>query len=382
MTPDFKLLHADTGCAARCGIINTDHGQIPTPAFMPVGTAGTVKAIHQSELRHQIKAPVILGNTYHLYLRPGLEVIKEAKGLHNFISWNHPVLTDSGGYQVFSLSERRKIDKNGVHFQSHIDGSKHYFTPASVVDIQRVLGSDIMMALDECPPYPCDKSYARKSMNLTHEWLEKGFSSFEDNRALYGHDQIFVPIAQGSVYDDLRLESLKFISRIEHPIYAIGGLSVGEPEEDLLRLVRLSGEQLPETSARYLMGVGTPKNILDCIELGIDMFDCVLPSRNARHGIIYTSKGIIHIKNAQWKTDFSSIDNGIDLPTSENHSKAYLRHLFMSKEILAAQLATLQNLRFYTWLTQQAQIQILENNFTSWKKEILPVISKPASSES
>lgn len=349
---------------------------------MPVGTAGTVKAIHQSELRHQIKAPVILGNTYHLYLRPGLEVIKEAKGLHNFISWNHPVLTDSGGYQVFSLSERRKIDKNGVHFQSHIDGSKHYFTPASVVDIQRVLGSDIMMALDECPPYPCDKSYARKSMNLTHEWLEKGFSSFEDSRALYGHDQIFVPIAQGSVYDDLRLESLKFISRIEHPIYAIGGLSVGEPEEDLLRLVRLSGEQLPETSARYLMGVGTPKNILDCIELGIDMFDCVLPSRNARHGIIYTSKGIIHIKNAQWKTDFSSIDNGIDLPTSENHSKAYLRHLFMSKEILAAQLATLQNLRFYTWLTQQAQIQILENNFTSWKKEILPVISKPASSES
>lgn len=343
---------------------------------MPVGTLGTVKAVHQSELQNKIKASIILGNTYHLYLRPGLDVISEAKGLHKFISWNKPILTDSGGYQVFSLSERRKIDKNGVHFQSHIDGSRHYFTPASVVQIQRILGSDIMMALDECPPYPCDKSYARKSMNLTHDWLEKGISSFADSNALYGHDQIFVPIAQGSVYDDLRLESLKFISQKTNPIYAIGGLSVGEPEEDLLRLVQLSGEQLPATSARYLMGVGTPKNILDCIERGIDMFDCVLPSRNARHGIIYTSKGIIHIKNAQWKNDFSNIDDEIDLSTSEQHSKAYLRHLFMSKEILAAQLATLQNLRFYAWLTEQAQIQILNNNFTNWKKEMIAIISK------
>lgn len=376
MRPDFKLLHTDSTSSARCGIINTDHGQIPTPAFMPVGTLGTVKAVHQSELQNKIKASIILGNTYHLYLRPGLDVISEAKGLHKFISWNKPILTDSGGYQVFSLSERRKIDKNGVHFQSHIDGSRHYFTPASVVQIQRILGSDIMMALDECPPYPCDKSYARKSMNLTHDWLEKGISSFADSNALYGHDQIFVPIAQGSVYDDLRLESLKFISQKTNPIYAIGGLSVGEPEEDLLRLVQLSGEQLPATSARYLMGVGTPKNILDCIERGIDMFDCVLPSRNARHGIIYTSKGIIHIKNAQWKNDFSNIDDEIDLSTSEQHSKAYLRHLFMSKEILAAQLATLQNLRFYAWLTEQAQIQILNNNFTNWKKEMIAIISK------
>ncbi len=376
MAISFELQHKDVSGSARCGAILTDHGILKTPVFMPVGTAGTVKAIHQNELRDNIGSSIILGNTYHLYMRPGVETIERAGGLHRFINWNGALLTDSGGYQIFSLSERRKIKEDGVVFHSHIDGSRHFFTPENVVDIQRSLGSDIMMALDECPPYPCDYSYAKKSMYLTHKWLDQGIRHFEKTNKQYGHEQCFVPICQGSVYDKLREESLAYIQQYDNPIYAIGGLSVGEPEEDLLRLVDLSGRMLPETSARYLMGVGTPKNILDAIERGIDMFDCVLPSRNARHGIIYTTSGILHIRNAKWKEDFSPIDDALGLETSQQHSKAYLRHLFHSKEILAAQLATLQNLRFYHWLMEEARQQILRDRFSEWKNEIIQIITK------
>ncbi|MBK9109410.1 MAG: tRNA guanosine(34) transglycosylase Tgt [Saprospiraceae bacterium] len=376
MAVKFSLSHQCTDSAARCGILETEHGTIDTPVFMPVGTAGTVKAVHQEELITAVRTKIILGNTYHLYLRPGLEILAKAGGLHSFIHWNHVLLTDSGGYQVFSLSSSRKISHEGVWFYSHIDGSKHLFTPASVVDTQRIFGSDIMMALDECPPYPCERKYAQKSMDLTHQWLEIGYQHSENTKPLYGFEQCFVPIAQGSVYDDLREKSLMYIQNIRSPIYAIGGLSVGEPESDLLRLVKLAGEVLPQTSARYLMGVGTPKNLLDAIELGIDMFDCVLPTRNARHGILYTTQGIINIRNAKWKDDLSPIDPLLDLNTSQLHSKAYLRHLFYAGEMLAAQIASLQNLRFYTWLMEEARINMRENNFVNWKKEILLRIHK------
>ncbi len=376
MAISFELLHTDAKSSARCGQLVTEHGTIKTPVFMPVGTAGTVKAIHKKELKEDIKASIFLGNTYHLYMRPGMDTIEHAGGLHRFVNWDGAFLTDSGGYQIFSLNERRKIREDGVVFHSHIDGSKHFFSPENVVDIQRGLGSDIMMALDECPPYPCDYRYAKKSMHLTHKWLEQGISQFEKTVKRYEHEQCFVPICQGSVYDELRAQSLEFIQQYRNPVYAIGGLSVGEPEHDLLRLVELSGRMLPEKSARYLMGVGTPKNILDAVERGIDMFDCVLPSRNARHGIIYTSSGILHIKNAIWKEDISPIDDAIGIETSKQHSKAYLRHLFLSKEILAAQIATLQNLRFYHWLMEEARTQIMKDRYTEWKNEILPVITK------
>lgn len=372
----FSLLHKSMDSSARSGIIHTDHGDIETPVFMPVGTAGTVKTIHQKELIDAIHAKMILGNTYHLYLRPGLDIIGKAGGLHSFIHWNKALLTDSGGYQVFSLSARRKLTKEGVWFYSHIDGSKHLFTPASVVDTQRIFGSDVMMALDECPPYPCERKYAENSMAITHEWLDLGFRHFEKTRPLYHFDQCFIPIAQGSVYDDLREKSLQYIQQFDSPIYAIGGLSVGEPESDLLRLVKLSGEVLPPERARYLMGVGTPKNLLDAIELGIDMFDCVLPTRNARHGILYTTQGIINIRNAKWKEDLSPIDPVLDLETSRQHSKAYLRHLFYAGETLAAQVSSLQNLRFYTWLMEEARKNINANTFTVWKAETLERIHK------
>ena len=331
----FDLQHTDSFSKARAGKITTDHGEILTPIFMPVGTSATVKGVHQHELEKHVKAQIILGNTYHLYLRPGCEIMEKAEGLHKFMNWNKPILTDSGGYQVFSLSERRKITEEGVIFYSHIDGS-----------------------------------------NITHRWLDRGMDYFKNLDDKYGHKQIYVPIAQGSMYEDLRKTSLEYICRYQNPIYAIGGLSVGEPVEELHRFVQLSTEILPEQSARYLMGVGTPENILDCIEKGIDMFDCVLPSRNARHGVLYTTNGIIHIKNQKWKEDFSAIDTGLDNLTSQNHTKAYLRHLFMVKELLAAQIATLQNLSFYLWLVTEARKQILLDNYTSWKINILQTINR------
>ncbi|MBK7358256.1 MAG: tRNA guanosine(34) transglycosylase Tgt [Saprospiraceae bacterium] len=375
MKSRFELIATDTNCQARAGSFYTDHGVIETPIFMPVGTSATVKAVHQTELKHAVKAQIILGNTYHLYLRPGTEIIEKAGGLHGFMNWDKPLLTDSGGYQVFSLSANRKIKEEGVIFSSHIDGSKHLFTPASVVDIQRSLGSDIMMALDECPPYPSERAYVRRSMNITHRWLEAGINHFEKTNSLYGHRQCYVPISQGSVYEDLRIESIQAITQYSNPIYAIGGLSVGEPEEELNRLVAICCQHMPVQSARYLMGVGTPQNLLNSIERGIDFFDCVLPTRNARHGIIYTTQGIIHIRNLKWKDDFSPIDEKLDLQTSQQHSKSYLRHLIMSNEILGAQLASLQNLRFYLWLMEESRNQILKNNFKHWKDQILPVIS-------
>lgn len=367
----FDLLHKDNSSAARAGLIHTDHGLIETPIFMPVGTSATVKAVHQSELESQVRAQIILGNTYHLYLRPGCDVISTAGGLHQFMHWPKPLLTDSGGYQVFSLSERRKIKEEGVVFHSHIDGSKHLFTPENVVDTQRILGSDIMMALDECPAYPCEKKYAYRSMEITHRWLQRGFDYFNQTKTLYGHRQIYVPIAQGSMYEDLRAKSVETICSYDNPIYAIGGLSVGEPVEELLKYVKICTAIMPSKSARYLMGVGTPGNLLDCIEQGIDMFDCVLPTRNARHGIIYTKSGILHIKNLKWRTDFTAIDHDSDADTSRVHTKAYLRHLFMTKEILAAQIASIQNLSFYLWLMRQARQEILKDNFKKWKADIL-----------
>lgn len=376
MPVSFTLERSDIHSAARAGTLFTAHGVVKTPMFMPVGTSASVKAIHQRELSGQIKAQIILGNTYHLYLRPGTSIIEKAGGLHSFMNWQGPILTDSGGYQVFSLSANRKIKSEGVVFNSHIDGSKHLFTPENVVDIQRQLGSDIMMALDECPPYPSDKTYAEKSLQLTNRWLDAGINHFEKTGPLYGHDQCFVPICQGSVYEDLRIASIKHIIQYKNPVYAIGGLSVGEPESELNQLVEISCNHLPEESARYLMGVGTPQNILNSIARGIDMFDCVLPTRNARHGILYTTKGIIHIRNAKWQEDFSPIDAALDLETSQQHSKAYLRHLFMSKEILAAQLSSLQNLRFFIWLVEQARVQIMQGTFNAWKEQMLPIVSQ------
>lgn len=376
MSMRFLCTHQTPGSSARCGVLYTDHGAIITPVFMPVGTQATVKAVHQRELQERIDAKIILGNTYHLYLRPGTAVVAEAGGLHRFMGWNGALLTDSGGYQVFSLSARRKLLEEGVSFASHIDGSKHLFTPESVVDIQRILGSDVMMALDECTPWPCDRSYAEKSMGITHRWLERGVEQFLRTQAIYGHSQSFIPIAQGSVFDDLREQSLVFISQIDAPVYAVGGLSVGEPEEDLIRLVHLAGKVLPQDRARYLMGVGTPKNLLDAIDAGMDMFDCVLPTRNARHGILYTTEGILHMRNAKWKSDFRPVDEGLTLPTSREHSRAYLRHLFHAGELLALQIASLQNLAFYSWLLAEAQRQIQNQRFAEWKREILPVINR------
>jgi len=376
MPVTFQLEYTDTKSKARAGKMHTAHGVVQTPMFMPVGTSASVKAIHQKELSASIKAQIILGNTYHLYLRPGTEIIQKAGGLHSFMSWSGPILTDSGGYQVFSLSANRKIKREGVVFNSHIDGSKHLFTPENVVDIQRQLGSDVMMAFDECPPYPADKPYADKSMQLTNKWLDAGIDHFEKTKPLYGYDQCFVPICQGSIYEDLRIASINYMIQYRNPVYAIGGLSVGEPESDLNHLVEVSCDQLPVDSARYLMGVGNPRNILNSIARGIDMFDCVLPTRNARHGILYTTQGIVHIKNAKWQEDFSPIDVGLDLETSHTHSKAYLRHLFMSKEILASQLASLQNLRFFIWLVEEARAQIIKGTFNSWKEIILPVVSQ------
>lgn len=363
----FKLISTDQKSSARAGKLTTDHGDIETPIFMPVGTQGTVKAVHQKELSEQIKAEIILGNTYHLYLRPGLEVIEAAGGLHKFICWDKPMLTDSGGYQVFSLSGQRKLSEEGAIFQSHIDGSKHLFSPENTIDIQRTIGADIIMAFDECTPYPCEYSYAKKSIALTHRWLGRCIDRFEQTESKYGHKQTFAPIVQGSTYKDLREESASFIAGKDAEINAIGGLSVGEPHEELYAMTDLVCKILPKEKPRYLMGVGTPSNLLECISLGIDMFDCVLPTRNARHGHLYTSEGVINIKNLKWKKDFSPIDPLSPSYTSQVHSKAYLRHLFIVKEQLGAQIASLHNLSFFLWLVKAARQQIIEGNFSNWK---------------
>ena len=338
---------------------------------MPVGTAGSVKAVHQHELQAQVEAQIILGNTYHLYLRPGTEILKSAGGLHRFIGWERPILTDSGGYQVYSLSGIRKIAENGVTFSSHIDGSRHVFTPEGVMDIQRAIGADIIMAFDECPPYPCDYKYARNSMELTHRWLQRCIDRFDQTEGLYGYEQTLFPIVQGSTYDDLRTASAETIAAANRPGNAIGGLSVGEPEEEMYRLTDLVCRILPKDKPRYLMGVGTPVNILEAIALGVDMFDCVMPTRNARHGMLYTAQGVINIKNNKWKDDFSPIDAESTSFTSRHHSKAYLRHLIHNGEMLGAQIASLHNLSFYLWLVGEARRQILAGTFLPWKEKMV-----------
>jgi len=372
----FKLEHKDPGSSARTGTITTDHGQIQTPIFMPVGTAGTVKAVHQAELKKEIEAEIILGNTYHLYLRPGIDILKSAGGLHKFINWPHPILTDSGGYQVYSLSHRRKIKEEGVTFQSHIDGSRHFFSPEIAIDIQRAIGADIIMAFDECTPYPCDYRYAKKSMEMTHRWLKRCCDHFDKGQGHYGYEQSFVPIVQGSTYDDLRKQSAETIASYERDANAIGGLSVGEPAEEMYRATELVCGILPKDKPRYLMGVGTPANLLECIALGIDMFDCVMPTRNARHGYLFTQNGIINIKNGKWKDDHSPIDPDGHCTTTRTHSKAYLRHLIQSKEILGGQIATLHNLSFYLWLMQEARKHIVAGDFSTWKTSMVERVQR------
>ncbi len=367
----FTLEKKDLNSKARAGTIFTEHGEIKTPIFMPVGTAGTVKGVHQHELEEDIKAQIILGNTYHLYLRPGLDVIKGAGGLHKFNHWDHPILTDSGGYQVYSLSARRKIKEEGATFASHIDGSKHLFTPERVMDIQRIIGADIIMAFDECTPYPCDYKYAKNSMHMTHRWLKRCCEHFDSTEPLYDYSQTLFPIVQGSTYKDLRIQSAEKIASFEREGNAIGGLSVGEPNDEMYEMCDIVTDILPEDKPRYLMGVGTPINILENIALGIDMFDCVMPTRNARNGMLFTSEGFINIKNKKWESDFSPIDPNGTSYVDSFYSKAYLRHLIISKEILGAQIATIHNLAFYLWLATQAREHILAETFYSWKTTMI-----------
>ncbi len=373
---NFKLLKKDTLSKARAGEITTDHGVIETPIFMPVGTAGTVKAVHQSELKEDTKAQIILGNTYHLYLRPGLDVISTAGGIHKFNSWSGPILTDSGGYQVYSLSGTRKIKEDGVMFQSHIDGSKHLFSPENVMDIQRKIGADIIMAFDECTPYPCEYSYAKESMEMTHRWLKRCIQQFNATEPHYGYSQTLFPIVQGSTFKDLRKQSAEFIAEQGAEGNAIGGLSVGEPHEDMYEMTDIVCGILPEDKPRYLMGVGTPANILESIALGIDMFDCVMPTRNARNGMLFTKNGIINIRNKKWEHDFSPIEHDGASYVDTLYNKAYLRHLTISKEILGAQIASLHNLAFYLWLVKEARNKIMEGTFYEWKNRMIPQLSQ------
>jgi queuine tRNA-ribosyltransferase len=373
---EFQITARDSQSAARAGFLQTDHGAIETPIFMPVGTAGSVKAVHQRELDQDVKAQIILGNTYHLYLRPGIELLERTGGLHRFNGWNKPLLTDSGGYQVYSLAENRKITDEGVTFKSHIDGSKHYFTPELVMDIQRSIGADIIMAFDECTPYPCEYNYAKTSMALTHQWLKRCVERIRSTSPKYGYEQSLFPIVQGSVYKDLREQSAEFIASQEQAGNAIGGLSVGEPHEEMYAMTSLVCNILPADKPRYLMGVGTPENILECIGLGIDMFDCVMPTRNARNGMLFTTGGIINIRNEKWKDDLSPIDPALGGYASTFYSKAYLRHLVIGKEILGAQIATLQNLTFYLWLVKEARKQIETGNFRTWKDKTVKIVSQ------
>ncbi len=372
----FTIAATDKHSNARAGEVSTEHGLIQTPIFMPVGTAGSVKAVHQRELRDDIRAEIILGNTYHLYLRPGLDVLKEAGGLHKFNGWEKPILTDSGGYQVFSLSDNRKITEEGAIFKSHIDGSKHMFSPESVMDIQRTIGADIIMAFDECTPYPCTFEYARNSMERTHRWLERCIKHLDEQEPLYGYKQTLFPIVQGSTNRDLRIQSAEFIASQNRDGNAIGGLSVGEPVEDMYEMTELVCSILPADKPRYLMGVGTPANILEGISRGVDMFDCVMPTRNARNGMLFTSEGIINIRNEKWKKDFSHIDPLLITFADQQYTKAYLRHLFIAGEYLAGMIASVHNLGFYLWLAKESRRRIIDGTFSAWKDEMVIKLSR------
>ena len=373
---EFKLQHTDPGSKARAGEITTAHGKIQTPIFMPVGTAATVKGVHQRDLKNEINPDIILGNTYHLYLRPGTDILQQAGGLHKFMGWDRPLLTDSGGYQVYSLSANRKIKEEGVKFKSHIDGSYHFFTPENAIDIQRQIGADIIMAFDECTPYPCEYKYAKASMHMTHRWLDRCLAQDKKSPFLYGYEQTLFPIVQGSTYKDLRKQSAEFIASREAPGNAIGGLSVGEPAEEMYAMTEVVCDVLPESKPRYLMGVGTPINLLENIALGVDMFDCVLPSRNARNGMLYTFEGSINIKNKKWENDFSVIDPDGHTFVDTEYSKAYLRHLFSVNELLGKQIATIHNLGFYLALVRQAREKILSGEFTAWKDKMVKQMDK------
>ena len=372
----FELQKTDNNSKARAGIITTDHGTIETPIFMPVGTQGTVKAIDQKTLKEEINAPVILGNTYHLYLRPGMEIMHQAGGLHQFMNWDRNILTDSGGFQVFSLSELRKLKPDGVEFSSHLDGSKHFFSPGKVIEIQRNIGADIIMPLDECTPYPCDYEYAKKSKELTSSWAKLNKEAFEKSKPLYGYEQYLFGIVQGSVYKDLREESAKDLMNIDFDGYSIGGLAVGEPAENMYEIVDFTTDILPVNKPRYLMGVGRPENILEAIERGVDMFDCVMPTRNARNAYLFTSEGVVTIRGAAYKNDFTPVDEKCDCYTCQNHTRAYLRHLFNTKEILAYELATIHNLKFYLNLVREARERIFDGSYIAWKNKIINKLSK------
>ncbi|MBW8201805.1 tRNA guanosine(34) transglycosylase Tgt [Flagellimonas abyssi] len=373
---DFTLLQKDSKTKARAGELKTDNGNIQTPIFMPVGTVASVKGVHQRELKDEINPDIILGNTYHLFLRPGTGILEEAGGLHKFMNWDRPILTDSGGYQVYSLSDNRKIKEEGVKFKSHIDGSRHVFTPENVMEIQRTIGADIIMAFDECTPYPCDYQYAKRSMHMTHRWLDRCIDHLEKLPFKYGYSQSFFPIVQGSTYKDLRKQSAEYIASVEAEGNAIGGLSVGEPAEEMYEMTEIVCDILPEDKPRYLMGVGTPINILENIALGVDMFDCVMPTRNARNGMLFTAHGTINIKNKKWENDFSPIDEmGITFVDTE-YSKAYLRHLFAANEYLGKQIATIHNLGFYLWLVRTARERILAGDFLEWKTKMVNQMDK------
>lgn len=372
----FELQHTDSGSAARAGLLTTDHGTIQTPIFMPVGTLGTVKGVHIYELYDEVKAQIILGNTYHLYLRPGLDVLEAAGGLHKFNGFDRPMLTDSGGFQVFSLTGIRKLSEAGCEFRSHIDGSKHFFTPERVMDIERTIGADIMMAFDECPPGTADYAYARKSLDLTHSWLERCIRRFSETQDKYGYHQALFPIVQGCVYPDLRRESARFMAEKDAEGYAIGGLAVGEPAEKMYEMIEVVNEILPQDRPRYLMGVGTPMNILEGIERGVDMFDCVMPTRNGRNGQIFTWQGIINFRNAKWANDFSPVDPEGTAAVDQRYTRAYLHHLFKCKELLALQIASIHNLAFYLELVRQAREHILANDFSAWKRQVMPRLAQ------
>lgn len=372
----FEISAKDNNTKARAGTITTSRGEIPTPIFMPVGTAASVKTVPQAALKDNVQAKIILANTYHLYLRPGMPLIEQAGGVHKFMDWKGPMLTDSGGFQVFSLAAQRKITEEGVMFRSHIDGSKHLFTPESVMDVERTIGADIMMAFDECPPYPCDFSYARNSMDLTHRWLKRCIARFNETEAKYVHEQSLFPIVQGSTFPELRKQSAEFVAECDLPGNAIGGVSVGEPAELIYEITDQVTSILPEHKPRYLMGVGTPANILEGIGMGVDMFDCVMPSRNGRHGLIFTEDGIINIKNERWKQDFTPLHSDVNLFNGTVYTKAYVYHLFKSAEILGMQIATMQNLRFYLWLVTTAREKIVSGEFSTWKKEMVERVSR------
>jgi len=372
----FLLQHKDKFSKARSGLINTSHGIIETPIFMPVGTQGTVKAVNQSQLLNDIKAQIILGNTYHLYLRPSLDILQNAGGLHKFMNWHKPILTDSGGFQIFSLNELRKFEKDGVTFKSHLDGSKHHFSPEKAIAIQRIIGSDIMMVLDECTPYPCDYEYAKRSMNMTSEWAIKNKTAFDNTESLYGHQQFLFGIIQGSIYKELREKSVHDLLKLDFDGMAIGGLAVGEPINEMYEIINFTTDLLPDNKPRYLMGVGRPENILESIERGVDMFDCVMPTRNARNAYLFTINGIVSMRNSAYKNDFTPVDANCNCYTCKNYSRAYLRHLFNAKELLAYQLATIHNLTFYLNLISEARKNIFNDTYTDWKNQIINKLSK------